>query len=44
MSTVDLILWVVAMICFGLAAFKVTAPVHLGWLGAAFVALAMILG
>jgi hypothetical protein len=41
---VDLLLWIVAGICFLLAAigFGQQGRVHLGWLGLLFVAIAMI--
>ena len=42
--TIALVLLVIALILFLLAAFNVAAPVNLGWLGLAFVTLATILG
>jgi hypothetical protein len=39
-----LILYIVAMVLFFLAAVAVTVPrIHLGWLGAFFVALALVI-
>jgi hypothetical protein len=42
---VDLLLWIVAGICFFLAAVGLgeQGRVHLGWLGFVFVAIAMII-
>lgn len=34
----DLILLILAVVCFGLAAIRVKAPVELGWLGLLFFA------
>jgi hypothetical protein len=43
-ETFVLILWIFALVCFGLRAFGVIGTrVHLGWLGATFVALAAII-
>lgn len=46
MSTLDLILWILATLCFGIASFGAgRAPTwpHFGWLGAMLVGLAVIL-
>jgi hypothetical protein len=45
MKNIALILWVFALVCFGLRALGVNIErPHLGWLGATFAALAVILG
>jgi hypothetical protein len=42
--SIDLLLWIIAGICFGIAAlgFGEYGRVHIGWLGFVFVAIAMI--
>jgi hypothetical protein len=46
MSTAQIILWVLATIAFGLAAWRpiFRATVHLGWVGATLVGLAVLVG
>ena len=40
----DFLLWLVALICFACAAGNVASPrVNLGWLGAFFIALSVVL-
>jgi|SoiMethySBSTD1v2_1073268.scaffolds.fasta_scaffold2578248_2 hypothetical protein len=45
MGMIALVCWVIALLCFALAAGNVVAPPrpHPGWLGAFFIALAHIL-
>jgi len=44
---VDFVLWVVALICFAMAAANVPPPQagrpHFGWLGAFFIALSVVI-